>query len=363
MGKRPAGKQACPAGAKVAFVIPQEIRFDPRDHRDEALCLHWEDFGDRYQEIERHEFIVFAPPVGAILSGEGDALRDDLRRLLTGPRCCIFLIPSHGFEVSVADEHARLKCPYCTDHSLSRGKQIPLEDTEKLLQYPFGQGVTIRRSRRDWKPETGRCAALNGHMLCHKPPYAITLALDENGDLESGWHAVRLTDPGGGEHDAGAFALVSSQGTVALLLAFDDSELVTDVPQLILTAREAEAFRAFRPKPKRAQPKLDGERKAAATSLEARFDFAAGQVLFDGRDLGLPTGLPVEVMRKLFDSFGQTVSHQALDLQSSESEASEELRHGIRAIRKSLRAHKVPCQIQSKRADGYVLVACHTSPR
>ncbi len=87
--------------------------------------------------------------------------------------------------------------------------------------------------------------------------------------------------------------------------------------------------------------------------VRERFSFAPGQALFDEEDLSLPSGLPVEVLQKLVDSFGRTVRHQQLHEISKESEASEELRGAVSTIRKRMKDKRIPCQIKSKRSEGY----------
>ncbi len=100
---------------------------------------------------------------------------------------------------------------------------------------------------------------------------------------------------------------------------------------------------------------LQAERDESSATVKDRFQFADGQVFFDGKDLELPTGLPIEVLNKLHNSFGQTVIHSELHNQSTISEASDELRSSVAAIRKAFKDHSVPVKIANKRAEGYVL--------
>jgi hypothetical protein len=86
-----------------------------------------------------------------------------------------------------------------------------------------------------------------------------------------------------------------------------------------------------------------------------RFDFKPGQALFDGKDLGLPSGSPVTVLEKLVQSWGETVQHRALHDQSTQSEASPELREAVRVIRKAFRHHRIRCKLVSKRGEGYLI--------
>lgn len=86
-----------------------------------------------------------------------------------------------------------------------------------------------------------------------------------------------------------------------------------------------------------------------------RFKFSPGLVKFDDIPLDLPSGLPVEVLSKLVQSFGQTVQHQALHEQSHPSEASGELRGAIRQIRKALEAKRFRCEVVSRRSEGYLI--------
>ncbi|HUU90972.1 MAG TPA: hypothetical protein VM238_07160 [Phycisphaerae bacterium] len=87
------------------------------------------------------------------------------------------------------------------------------------------------------------------------------------------------------------------------------------------------------------------------------FSFLRGQVLYNGKDLDLPTGLPVEVLKKLHEHAGEVVAHQDLHDESTPCEASEQLRSAVKKIRAAFQEHKVPYEVVNKRGEGYVLRA------
>jgi hypothetical protein len=95
-------------------------------------------------------------------------------------------------------------------------------------------------------------------------------------------------------------------------------------------------------------------------SATNKFTFEHGQVLWGEQDLGLPTGLTVEVLKKLHDSLGTTVPHSTLcPYHPKESEASDKLREAIRNIRLALKHNDVPFKIELKKGHGYVLFPSH----
>jgi len=98
-------------------------------------------------------------------------------------------------------------------------------------------------------------------------------------------------------------------------------------------------------------PKEDGGSKA---SLKDRFTFNPGQVLFDEQDLGLPSGEPVTILKELVGSFGNVVTYKTLDPHYS-SAVPGSLPKVVTAIRKSLQAHDIPCEIKAKRGEGYFI--------
>ncbi len=98
-------------------------------------------------------------------------------------------------------------------------------------------------------------------------------------------------------------------------------------------------------------PKEDDGSKA---SLKDRFVFNPGQVLFDKKDLGLPSGEPVTVLKELVGSFGDVVPYSTLDPHYS-SAVPGSLPKAVVEIRKSLRAHDIPCEIKAKRGEGYLI--------
>lgn len=89
--------------------------------------------------------------------------------------------------------------------------------------------------------------------------------------------------------------------------------------------------------------------------IKKRFTFNESQALFDNEDLDLPTGDTISILKKLVESAGVTVKHQDLDSNSNPSNASEILKGRISDIKKALKRHKIPVQINPKRGVGYVL--------
>lgn len=110
------------------------------------------------------------------------------------------------------------------------------------------------------------------------------------------------------------------------------------------------------------------EEKAAALSAEGsakkeksktakdRFEIGPGQVLFDGKDLNLPSGEPVEVCKKLIENFGRVVVYKTLNEYYS-SATPGTLPRTITKIRQSFKTNKVPCQVQNKTNEGYFIQA------
>jgi len=91
-------------------------------------------------------------------------------------------------------------------------------------------------------------------------------------------------------------------------------------------------------------------------SIKDRFAFNPGQALFDGKDLGLSAGLPVETLKNLVSQFGNTVAYKVLQDDSTDKAASEQLRTAASQIRKVLKTHHVPCRIESKTRNGYCIL-------
>lgn len=107
--------------------------------------------------------------------------------------------------------------------------------------------------------------------------------------------------------------------------------------------------------PATAPAAADGEGLVA--SVKDRFTFAPGQAMFDGKDLGLPAGLAVDVLKKLVESFGVAVPYKELNRQSTANEADEVLRAAKSQISAALKKHKAPCEVAAKKGSGYVLQA------
>jgi hypothetical protein len=85
------------------------------------------------------------------------------------------------------------------------------------------------------------------------------------------------------------------------------------------------------------------------------FSFSEGQAYYNGKDLELPCGKPIEILRKLDNSLGIVVKHKDLDLSSSNSNSSESLRNNISIIRKALKSKEIPFIITSNRGVGFTL--------
>jgi hypothetical protein len=100
----------------------------------------------------------------------------------------------------------------------------------------------------------------------------------------------------------------------------------------------------------------------SSKNIKHRFSFAPGQVCFDGKDLRLPTGLAIEVLEKLFEKFGTSVSYRELGSQTSGA-ADDKLRRAVKAVRDSLNAGGVPCQIETKYREGYRISEVSTGKR
>jgi hypothetical protein len=97
------------------------------------------------------------------------------------------------------------------------------------------------------------------------------------------------------------------------------------------------------------------QKERESNPVKDRFTFSPGQVCFDNKDLHLPTGLAIDVLRKLVESFGKTVGYRDLDDNSEAKNASEQLRDAKRKIKKALKANKTPCKIETKKGEGYII--------
>lgn len=102
------------------------------------------------------------------------------------------------------------------------------------------------------------------------------------------------------------------------------------------------------------RPATRGESKKPDTRTKDRFVFKPGQILFDGKDLELPSGEPINVLKRLVDSFGEVVAYGELDPHYS-SATPGSLPKSVSTIRAALREHQVPCEVKSRRAEGYLL--------
>jgi len=92
--------------------------------------------------------------------------------------------------------------------------------------------------------------------------------------------------------------------------------------------------------------------------IKTQFSFKDGRAFFDDEDLRLPTGAelnPVKILKKLVKSFDRVVKYKSLDKNSSRNEASVFLRGKISLIRRALKKCSVPCHIQARKWEGYIL--------
>jgi len=84
-----------------------------------------------------------------------------------------------------------------------------------------------------------------------------------------------------------------------------------------------------------------------------RFECRPGQVLFDGKDLKVKTGLAQEVLTKLHENYNKVVKFSDLEIGSSGNEASVQLRDAISHINKKLK--DLPFSVENRRGIGYIL--------
>jgi len=89
--------------------------------------------------------------------------------------------------------------------------------------------------------------------------------------------------------------------------------------------------------------------------LPKGFSFGDGQAFFKSKDLKLPAGEAVDILKKLVTSLGNTVKHTELDSQSSNSNASDFLRGRIAVIKTALKKKRVTYKVRSIRGIGYIL--------
>lgn len=103
-------------------------------------------------------------------------------------------------------------------------------------------------------------------------------------------------------------------------------------------------------------------RVAFGDDIKKLFTFNEAQAFFDLKDLDLPSGEAVSILKKLVDSFGEVVKHNKLDQNSNPSNASDILKGRIHTIKQALkRQKKIPCEIKPKRGAGYVLQLTRTA--
>jgi hypothetical protein len=105
-----------------------------------------------------------------------------------------------------------------------------------------------------------------------------------------------------------------------------------------------------------------GRRKVKARSMKGRFTFRAGQALFNGKDLDLPSDAPITVLKRLVDDFGRVVPYTDFDPHYT-SATPGTLPKSVTKIRKSFRKKKVPCEIKPRTGVGYFIREIPSSPK
>jgi len=91
-------------------------------------------------------------------------------------------------------------------------------------------------------------------------------------------------------------------------------------------------------------------------SINKRFSFRHGQVLFDDHDLNVGAGAALDIIKALVKDFGHVVSFQKLDENSPKREASEKIRTAIGRIRKTIKSAMIPVVIENRKAEGYIML-------
>jgi len=91
-------------------------------------------------------------------------------------------------------------------------------------------------------------------------------------------------------------------------------------------------------------------------SIAKRFTFRQGQVLFDGHDLNVGTGVALDTAKALIENFGYVVPFQKLDENSLKKEASETIRTAIRRLRKTIKSASIPVVIENRKGEGYLIL-------
>jgi hypothetical protein len=103
-----------------------------------------------------------------------------------------------------------------------------------------------------------------------------------------------------------------------------------------------------------AQTGVGKPREAETQALRDRFEFGRGQVLFDGKDLELPSGDPLTMLEKLVNDFGRVVPYTDFDEHYS-SATPGTVHKSKHMVAHSLATHAVPCKIKSKQGEGYFI--------
>ena len=85
-----------------------------------------------------------------------------------------------------------------------------------------------------------------------------------------------------------------------------------------------------------------------------RFTFGPGQALFDANDLNLPSGSPIEMLKKLVARCGKVVPYAEFDKHYS-SAAPGTVHKDKSTISTHFANHSVPYEITAKTGEGYVL--------
>lgn len=101
------------------------------------------------------------------------------------------------------------------------------------------------------------------------------------------------------------------------------------------------------------------KKKGAIPLLDykSRFKIEESRIFFDDADLDLPTGKVIQVANALIENFDRVVKYKLLDTESSEKEASDNLRAYKSRFNKALKNKNIPCTVKTKRQTGYILTS------
>ena len=91
------------------------------------------------------------------------------------------------------------------------------------------------------------------------------------------------------------------------------------------------------------------------SEIKSRFKIEQSRILFDDKDLNLSTGKMIEVAKNLIENFDNIVKYTVLDGESTEKEASDNLRKYKSIFDEAIKKLKIPCKISTKKQAGYML--------